>query len=215
MTKFSSDFFSKDYFFWRKNSNYSNYNLWDNDRYWKHTINMIKKYNIKWKALDIGCAFGFLVKRFEPYFEEVCGIDISSYAIQIAKNNTNSNFFQLDINMQDIPYPSWYFDLITVFDVLEHTCSIDKTLEKIIEKLNKDWYMVISLPIRDTWAWRIFNFFDKDLSHVNIPSKEELFDIIKKNNLRIVEKKYFLNLWFMKLRWIPVDIEIVLKKIIK
>jgi len=213
MTNFSQEFFSKDYFFGKKNSNYLNYNHWDNDRYWRSTIKRIQKLKITGKALDIGCAFGFFLKRLQPYFDELHGIDISDFAIQRAKKEVPlAQYEQINLDNQKLPYADEYFDLITAFDVLEHTKSIEGSLQKIVRKLKKDGYLIISLPLRDTWAGKIFHFFDTDKSHVSVPCKKELFSILEKTGLKILEKNYFWNMTFLKWKGVPIDIELTLEK---
>lgn len=213
MNNFSPEFFSKDYFFGGKNSNYLNYNQWDNDRHWRPMIKQIEKLKVGGKILDVGCAFGFFLKRLQPYFNELHGIDISDFAIQRAKKEVPSaQYRQINLNNQELPYFDEYFDLITAFDVLEHTNSIEKSLQKITKKLKKDGYLIISLPLKDTWAGKIFRSSDKDKSHVSVPKKKDLLNVVEKSGLKILEKNYFLNVMFFKLRRIPRSIELILQK---
>lgn len=206
--------FSEDYFFGGKDTNYANYDYFDNDRYWKPIISLIEKYKMRGKVLDIGCAFGFFLKRVRPYFDEIYGLDISRFAIERAKKEVPSAKLRVvDLNNDGLPYPDEYFDLITAFDVLEHTESIEKSLRKIIRKLDKNGYLIISVPLKDTWAGKIFRLFDKDISHISIPSRKELFNIINKVGLEVIEQSYFANFrGIFRIKGVPVDIEIVLQK---
>ncbi len=213
--KFSSDFFSKDYFYNKIRSNYGKYDLWNNDWFWKPEIKIIKKYKIKGKALDIGCAFGFFLKRVAPYFEKLYGIDISNFALERAKKEIpEANLRLIDLNTDDLPFPDKYFDLITAFDVLEHTESIENSLKKLVKKLNDNGYIIITLPVKDTWAGKIFHLKDKDLSHISVTTRKEIFETIDRAGLKIIEKEYFFNAIYLKLKYVPVDIRIVLKKIV-
>ncbi|MBI4837456.1 MAG: class I SAM-dependent methyltransferase [Candidatus Portnoybacteria bacterium] len=209
----SKDYFQKDYYFGKKLSNYFNYNLWDNDRYWKSAIDTIKKYKISGRALDVGCAFGFFLKRIEKYFNEIHGIDISDYAIARTKEVAPFAKLQIvDISNDELKFPDKYFDLITAFDVLEHTRSIESSLGKLAAKLKDDGYLIISVPLRDTWAGRIFRWFDIDKSHISVPTQEELFGMIDRAGLKVIDGFYFLNIPYFKVRLILVSIEIVLRK---
>lgn len=211
--KISKDYFSKDYFFGKKLSNYFNYNSWDNDRYWKSIIDIIKRYKIKGRMLDVGCAFGLLLKRTKKYFNEVHGIDISEFAISEAKRNVpDATLKIININNEELPYPDKYFDLITALDVLEHTESIQNSLKKIASKLKDNGYLIISLPLRDTWAGRISSLFDIDKSHISIATKKELFEIFDRLGLKIIDRGYFLNMIYFKIKGMPVCIELVLRK---
>jgi len=210
---FSQEFFSKDYFFGMKNSNYINYNHYDNNRFWSSIILKIKKYKMSGKALDIGCAFGFLLKRLKNDFTELHGIDISEYAVERAKKEiTSAKIQKVNIDADGLPYPDEYFDLITALDMLEHTKSIEKNLNIIASKIKKGGYLIITVPINDSWAGKIFRFFDKDASHISVLSRGEIFKMIENSGFKILEKNYFLNLVFLKLKGIPVDIELLLQK---
>lgn len=210
---FSKDYFSKDYFFGYKKSNYFNYNLFDNNGFWGSIISAIKKYKISGRFLDVGCALGFLLKRVVPYFDEVYGVDISKFAIKEAQKKVPSSKLSIaDLNKDELPYSDEYFDLITALDFLEHTESIEKSLNKITKKLRPNGYLIISLPIKDTWAAKINNFLNKDATHVSIPSQKELSEIISRVGLKIIKKKYFINMIFFKLNNIPVCVEIILQK---
>jgi SAM-dependent methyltransferase len=204
---------SKDYYFGQKYSNYSDYNCFDNDRYWKPEIQTIKKYNLHGKILDIGCAFGFFLKRASPFFQELYGLDISQFAIEEAKKlNPTTNFQVFDLDKQPVPYPDLYFDLITAFDVLEHTQSIKDSLGKIVPKLKTGGFFICSVPLLDTWAGKIFHIFDKDVTHVSVPKKQDIIKQIKEAGLTILEYRLYLNLPFVKMPGIPVVMELITKK---
>lgn len=208
------DYYSKDYFFGHKRSNYRDYYMMDNDWYWEPVISVIKDCGISGKILDIGCAFGFLLKRAKPYFMEIYGLDISDFAINEAKKQIPSAKLQIfDIEKEELPYPDDFFDLITAIDVLEHTGSIKESLKKIIPKLNNQGYLIIVVPIKNTWAGKIWHILaDKDKSHVSVPARKEILDIIDCLGLEVVSKNYFYNTAFFRLKGIPVSLELVLKK---
>lgn len=210
----SPDFYSKKYYFGRKNSNYISYKWLDNDFFWKSIITAIKKYGANGKMLDVGCALGYLLKRTSPYFEKAYGFDISQYAIKEARKNAPSaELTILDINKDQLPYPDNYFDFITALDILEHTQSIEESLGKILAKLKTGGYLIIAVPLKDTWGGKLLALFDKDKSHINIPTEDELFSLVDKLGLKILEKNYFFNTGIIKIKNIPVDIELVLQKI--
>lgn len=209
----SKEYFSEDYYYNTKNSNYADYNMWDNDKIWQSEIDTVKKYNIKGKVLDVGCAFGFLLKRYDKYFDNIYGIDISDFAIKNAKEKLPEGIFNVvNINNEELPYPDESFDLITALDVLEHTDSIKNSMEKLLPKLKNNGYMIISMPVKDTWAGRIFKYIDKDHSHISIPKRKDLFNIIQDLGFEVLEYFYFINAGKFKLRIFPTTIEVIIKK---
>jgi len=205
--------FNKDYYFGRKNSNYDNYRKWDNDRFWKSVIKTIKRYDIGGNSLDVGCAMGFLLKREKSYFENICGIDISDFAVSQAKQEAPFAIIKkVDIDDDQIPFSDNYFDFITALDVLEHTKSIERSLGKILQKLKDDGIIMISIPLADTFFGKVFHKMDVDKTHISVPTVKTLFELLDKLDLEIIEKKYFLNAGYFKIWGIPLDVELVLKK---
>lgn len=66
------------------------------------------------RVLDVGCGFGFLVKKMRKAGIEAYGIDISKYA----GDEIPEWFTQADA--YDIPFPDNYFDVVTAMDFFEH-----------------------------------------------------------------------------------------------
>lgn len=209
------EIFNKDYFYGRKLSNYGNYEKLDNDFRWKPIIKLLKELKVSGKILDIGCAFGYFLKRAAPLFQELYGLDISDFAIERAKKELpRAELRVLNIDQTELPYPDEYFDLITAFDVLEHTSSIPQSLNKIIRKLKRGGYLIFSTPLRNTWAGRIFRLFDKDVSHISVPTKLELIRFVKESGLEIIKQSGFLGIGYSNFRiyGIPLNYELVLRK---
>lgn len=206
--------FSRDYYYGRVHSNYLNYDKFDNDRYWKPVVDIIRKYHIHGRILDIGCAFAYFLKRAQPFFQEIYGVDISDYAISKAKSIIPSGYFRvLDLDKQELPFENSFFDFITAFDVLEHIESVSKSLQKILPKLKPDGYLMFSVPLKDSWAGKIFHFFDKDVSHISVPYTKELYSIIEHSGLKIIQKQAFLNAIFFRVPGVPQSLELLVQKI--
>lgn len=207
------EIFSEDYFYGRINSNYYDYDIYDRDQRWAFILRRIKAMNCRGKILDIGCAFGFFLKRTASIFDGIHGIDISEFAIKKAKEQIPSaELLVLDIEVDSIPYSDNYFDVITAFDVLEHTQSVDKSVSGIVPKLKKGGYLIVSLPLKDIWGAKIFSFFDKDISHIDIPTKKQMFNIVEKNGLKVIEKHFFFSGLSCRIPFLPFGMELYLQK---
>ena len=110
------------------------FNIWTNI-----LNNIIKKYPIKSKILDIGCGsgqFGHLL--FDNEYKNYLGIDFSQEAINIAKTFSPQKYQKN--NYQEINFNE--FDIIISLEVLEH---LDNDLE-LIEKIPKDKIFIFSVP---------------------------------------------------------------------
>jgi len=203
--------FSKNYYKGYKESNYLDYSKINVKEQFKTITSFIDKNKLSGNFLDIGCAFGFLVKEAEKNFKNTYGCDISKYALnQAKKNSSKSNFKIVDLD-KSLPYPDNYFDLITALDVLEHTKNFSKNLEKISKKLKKNGYLIVSFPINSLLR-RLFGFIDKDKTHISVPTEKEALKAIKKSGLKIIKKEKYFAPFFKRIRFLPVQMEIILKK---
>lgn len=107
----------------------------------KKFLRIIKKYKKKGRILDFGCASGFflnLAKRqgFDPH-----GVEISKTFCSFAKR-----CFKLDVfcgTLREASYPSEYFDVVTVFDVLSHLPTPVEDLNEVNRVLRKDGLLLI------------------------------------------------------------------------
>lgn len=206
--------FGRDYFYGGKQSNYSNYEDMDPSKAFKNVISFIRKLDLKGRFLDIGCAFGFLLKEVSHFFDELHGFDISEFAIKKAREIIpQAKLKILDLD-KPLPYPDKFFDCIAALDVLEHTKNFKENFAKIAKKLKPGGYLIVSVPI-DAWPRRLFGFLDKDETHISILKEEEIFQIIEENDLDVIRKNPFCPLPVVhKIPFIPAEIELILKKII-
>lgn len=83
------------------------------------------------KILEIGCAYGYLLKVFEKEGWITYGLDVSSHAIKVAKENTDAKLLVLNVEDENIPSPNNFFDVIIMIDVLEHIKKTGKVIKEI------------------------------------------------------------------------------------
>lgn len=95
------------------------------------------------RILDVGCAYGnFLAQNSNP---DSVGVDISEHAIEVAGKKIQRTLLCYDINQSEINV-SELFDVITLFDVIEHLDNFIY-LNKIIEKnLKQHGFLIVTTP---------------------------------------------------------------------
>jgi 2-polyprenyl-3-methyl-5-hydroxy-6-metoxy-1,4-benzoquinol methylase len=210
---FMTEEFGRSYFYGFSKSNYLNYEKLNPSKLFEGIVYFVRKHNIRFKkVLDVGCAFGFLLKELSSAFDELHGFDISEFAIEKAKKVIPEASLKIHSLEDPLPYPDNNFDCITAIDVLEHTKDFERSFGKLVKKLRKGGYLIVSTPL-DDWPRRYFGFMDTDKTHISVLKEQELNSIIKKNNLRVIDKRYYLPFPLIyRIPRIPFSIEVLLRK---
>lgn len=207
--------FGRDYFYGRKESNYYNYNRMDSSKMFKSITSFIKDNGIGGSFLDVGCAFGLLLGEVYPLFDELYGCDISKFAIEKARQKNPKAHLKIVDIQKKLPYDDESFDFITALDVLEHTADFEKIFKNIAEKLKMGGYLIVSTPIR-AWPRRVFDYLDKDKTHISILREDEIIQIINDSGLSVINKKRFAAVpFFYRIPYIPAEIELYLRRVPK
>ncbi len=205
--------FDADYYYGQKRSNYGAYDHLDNLKHWQPVLTLFERHHIQGSILDIGCAFGYFLKYAAPGFNSVSGADISEFAVEKAGETLpRGQFITLDLDTEELPFPDESFDIVTAFDVLEHTKSIAASMKKIYPKIKKGGYLLFSVPVKDTWAGRIFTLFDKDVTHISVPTKQELASVIESSGMEFIEQTSFFVPGDSRIPFIPVTHEVLLRR---
>jgi 2-polyprenyl-3-methyl-5-hydroxy-6-metoxy-1,4-benzoquinol methylase len=98
----------------------------------------------KGKLLDVGCSFGFFLDAARQRGWSVEGIDISAYAADYARSRFN-------LSVQSVPvtearFPDQAFDVITMWEVVEHLPSPVDALRHLSRFLRPGGMIVLGTP---------------------------------------------------------------------
>lgn len=108
--------------------------------------------------LDIGCAYGCLLKKAGKNFKTY-GIDISEHAIDKAKKiSPNSVLFKGDIE-NGINVFGKKFDVVIAHDVLEHLENPEKVVQESYDILKEDGYFFIRIPNKSCLTLKAYKLF--------------------------------------------------------
>ena len=134
------------------------------------------------RVLDIGAGRGafrhYLSKK--NYFQ---GLDLSSKAIELAKKD--------GVNVLPIPIEEFSaenkegFDVVSIFQVIEHISSLDKFLGSAIDCIAKGGLLIIATPNNDGFIKCVSNFY------LNLPPHHTLH--WDEKSLRFMAEKYNLE----------------------
>lgn len=95
-------------------------------------------------VLDIGCATGIFLKAMAGHGWQVTGVEPNPFAAGYARQQLG-----LDVHtgtLDEVQFKAQQFDVITLWDVLEHVHDPRETLQQVHCYLKPDGLVVISLP---------------------------------------------------------------------
>jgi 2-polyprenyl-3-methyl-5-hydroxy-6-metoxy-1,4-benzoquinol methylase len=102
---------------------------------------LINKYLPNGKVLEIGCGYGFLLNCFHKHGYETIGVEPSPHASTFAKNKLGLNIIDSFINEDS--FEENFFDIILLFDVVEHISNMDEMKRIIMKSLKPGGLLVI------------------------------------------------------------------------
>jgi len=111
----------------------------------KSNIRLVENYApSRGRILDVGAAAGFFMKAAQENGWEVYGVELSKWLAD--HGNSNFGFNIKACALKDAKFPNHYFDVVTMWDVLEHTLDPSGELQEISKILKPDGLLVINYP---------------------------------------------------------------------
>lgn len=137
----------------------------------------------KGRLLDVGCSYGFFLQRFDKTKWEIYGVDPSAHAVTYARKKLGKRVFTGPLTQQD--FPSQFFDIITLFYVLEHVVDPMSILMELHRILKPKGLLVLRIPHSEPIIW-FAKFFRMDIPLLYPPM--HLYDFSPKT-LKLMLKK--------------------------
>jgi 2-polyprenyl-3-methyl-5-hydroxy-6-metoxy-1,4-benzoquinol methylase len=148
-------------------------------------IEVLKRFKSQGELFEVGCAFGFFLERASQYWR-VRGIDISPTAVQYAQNALH-----LDVQRSDFehfPLPTNAFDLIVMWDVIEHLAEPILAIAKCREALRLDGMIALTtgdigalVPRLQKQVWRMII-----PEHLYFFSRQSITKLLEDNGFELV-----------------------------
>ncbi len=161
----------------------------------KPRVELIKKYKKNGKLLDIGSAIGIFIEALNQSnvnFDITC-CDMSKEACSELTNKypkyevINDNF--LNINSEN------KYDIISMWDTLEHIVDQNLLLKKIYDLLEDDGIFIFSTPNTNSFEWEIAKEKHVQIlppGHVNLMNENNIKILLNNNAMKFVDS-YTLN----------------------
>ena len=149
------------------------------------------------RLLDVGCAYGFLLRRFEGDFETF-GFDVSAHAIGRARGVAQ----QSDLRVHDIrerfPFDDGAFDVVTMTDILEHVPDTRAILAEVARVCRPGAIVYVATPNRNLVRRLLFWIPDRMEHHVNLISFRELGCMLDEAGFDVLDRFTHINAVFSK-----------------
>lgn len=149
--------------------------------------NIEKHLGKRGKLLDVGAGFGTFVGVARDRGWDATGLEFSSTNCAYAETNygerlLNKNFYDFEDNIK--------YDVITLFEVIEHLWSPKKDIRKLNSLLNMGGVLVIATPNLTSLfsrKYKEFSMFWYMSCHLSFFSREVLSDYLKECGFEILE----------------------------
>lgn len=176
------------------------------------------------KLLDVGCYTGTFMEVSAAEGWEVYGVELSSWAANIARESGFGPVYEGALTQ--IPFPSHSFDVITLWDVIEHLQRPAIILDEIAHLLKSGGLLALSTHLVDSWPVRVLGtrypfFMDMHLVHFSRLTLRRMlsecgYEILSITpHQRVIRVRYFLERlnhaipfghsvvqWFTKQHWL-------------
>jgi 2-polyprenyl-6-hydroxyphenyl methylase/3-demethylubiquinone-9 3-methyltransferase len=165
------------------------------------------------KALDIGCGGGLFLSLLKRAGAQVTGIELSDARAHYAATRHNLNIVKCPIEQQRWENEAGTFDVVTLWDVIEHVNYPRSTLRAAARMLKSGGVLVIDTPCRDSFYHRVGEFTYRltngkyptflntmysahRFGHKQIFSTAEMKGLFEETGLEVVELRKFHELSF-------------------
>ena len=141
--------------------------------------------NKKLSFIEIGSGTSYIAKALSDDGYNISIGDIYSNGFKFALKSNISNLYQFDL--YKAPFEK-QFDVICMFDVLEHLDDEVKALKNIHKMLNNNGFIVLTVPAHK-WLW---SNYDVIANHKRRYTTKDLVNLLTNNDFKVTMSKNFL-----------------------
>jgi 2-polyprenyl-3-methyl-5-hydroxy-6-metoxy-1,4-benzoquinol methylase len=188
--KFLRDYYQTDYF--EKGERKHSYNSYADQKLalqktFKHKIKKLYLHP-KGTVLDIGCAYGFFISEVPRSWIKY-GVEISKHAVMIARNKNPQAIIKEGVLTSNL-FSSNKFNLITLWDVVEHLNNPKESLNIVYKKLKNGGKVVLTtgdvgsfLAKTQKINWHLYN----PPQHLSYFSAQTITQLLKETGFKEIK----------------------------
>jgi len=130
------------------------------EKRYRRQLTDIQKFKAAGRLLDIGCNIGMFLSEAAKAGYAVAGVELNRECADYARSNSGHEVYS--DYLENIAFPSESFDIVTMYDVLEHIPVMASILAEVKRILRPDGLLVIQSPNLDSlmadltgsfWSW--------------------------------------------------------------
>jgi SAM-dependent methyltransferase len=153
---------------------------WDIQEFFK---NLSSK---KGRLLDMGCGTGFFVKRAADMGFEAYGIEFNERSVSSGRKHFGlDTLYATDLESFMLRFPGLKFDVVTLFQVLEHLEDPNLIMGRIKQVVTENSVIVIAVPLRGRWPDTYGEWIDRPPHHLTRWSLKAMDNFLNKNGFFI------------------------------
>jgi 2-polyprenyl-3-methyl-5-hydroxy-6-metoxy-1,4-benzoquinol methylase len=152
-------------------------------------LDRVKKFKSGGRILDVGCGLGTFLSLAREEGWETYGIELSEICQRELQRKGLTIY---EGNFSNIPLPINFYDVITLYSVIEHLRDPLGVLEKCNRILKENGFLVFSLP-NFGYSFRVIEKNWRDwgpLLHIFIFNRESVERLMEKSGFSIIEIEY-------------------------
>ena len=142
------------------------------------------------KLLDCGCAMGFFMEEANRMGFDAYGVDISKYAAERAQYLFDGKVKLGPVEKVDKIFTKEKFDVITMFDLIEHLKDPILVIKKLKKLLNNDGIIVLQTgDVSSNWARRQgqnWHFFAPP-QHLHFFSRDTITKMLESAGFKVIK----------------------------
>jgi SAM-dependent methyltransferase len=140
----------------------------------------------KRRILDVGCATGLFLAAGSAQWQKV-GVELTASAADLARQQFGLHVYQG--TLEQAPLVGQQFDVITMWDVLEHLHDPHMALLRVRELLQPGGVFVARVPSLAAWDARLWGRYWAGLDqprHMFVPDETTLTALLERAGFRVV-----------------------------